>query len=1462
MPRLLPGGWASWASLGSAAFVTVLLVGARTSEAGATSEGPLSPTADVAASFWNRNPTSSTISQVLSDGSCQLSDASYISSSTGGASFLVRISPGATHNGKKVSSLDVAVCFRYGASPGAAFTPQARIDGTVIRGSPLTATSGECQETVQRITLPTAVTKSDNTIVDVGAVKSDADTKTVRICSIRVTINYEDEVPPPLPAITKSAADLDLSTPGHQSIDATRAYWDITIDNSAAGAIARQGIVVSDGNNDAVLESTTPAGACGSEPSQGPTWTCDVAAGATTVLRVSRPRSAVANPCTGGELTNVLASATLVDGTPLPIQQGTVDSPVAITVPPDTSACPLPTVRLVAHDPPVANGFASWDIAIEQPTGGVARAVSILPSTAVELVTPAPSGACTFDQGALACSVPATGTVSVTVRRSVSAENLDSGSLCNGGIISLHLASASLGDGTSLSITEGGPSAPVAYPVQDTSACGPVAVAKSLLPGGAAAVAEPDKVAWALSLANPATGLDGATIGFRDTDAAVVSGPVYSTGDGYCTGDITSAAGASCTLPAGVSVQWTVRPSSAVKQECAAHTFENVAGYRSRADDPWVELPGPSIVLAGDPALCTRVVEVCLVVEDNHDGVVEPDGGQFRFGNSGNGTTLTLEATEGTASCGDLVVPAPTASIFQFGAGTGDRPGSNGLAGRWSGDAPGYPRSFAGESSCDAASAAEAVPVGATVARVTFCNRPAPRTRSIVVAHHYFPPELPVTRPAIAFSSPHILPSCTAADASDGSSSTWTCLVPVDWSGQVNVLVPAGRVAGACAAGLQPAADYRSCSYRRAALMVRANFVEHGVPLDQGDIPPVGVDGSFVAPSPVAGGFGWGPVAVDPLVAHAVDIGFDSGRWRLSGEPSLEGDACAWHTPPAKGTAGVLVDLPPGGGCTVSFTLERLVVTVTIHQLYLGAPGDPPAFSVAVDGVADGAPWAESGSPAHTWHKAVVIASGGSSLAVTAAVPTGWAHVAAFRGECSIFNGSADPSADDTVAIEVSGVQPGEEVHICFVSVAVGSLLLVVNETRPSAAAEEWQFATTSPVVGNPALTTAPNPGPDPTVTTAVQTFARVPVGSYAIRQLGGSMACQAGATAADFQTTAAAKLDALPPDAGTTAVVGDADVPFDIGKGRVTYVRFDNAGCGTVLETGVIAVAVLNDLDGDGVRDPGEAGVAGWPIEVSGPDGAVELPTDSTGTVQFPVVAGGTYEVREGALPGWRATSPVQITVAAGLGETRHAVFFQQPRVAVSATLTEISLAHPAGSPGEGWEVLLAGCGEVRTAATGKAGNVTFEDLAPAVGCEYTVSPGARTGWSFVVSSKTAAPAGPGEMATLVFTAVKIEVCVACAPPAGDGRDGEESPAMVVLRVLPGSNLVTWPGGLTPVEQAFGEAHGVRAVYRWDSETGRWSKYFPGLPGYLSDLQDLVPGAAYWVISASGGVLQIPGAG
>jgi len=308
--------------------------------------------------------------------------------------------------------------------------------------------------------------------------------------------------PPPLPAVAKAAADLDFSTPGDQSLDATRAYWDVTIDNAAAGAIDRDGIVVTEGFADAVLESVTPAGSCGSLATTGP-WTCDVAAGGTTVLRVSRPRSALADACSGGTLPNFVASATLSDLTPLEVTAGNSTSPIDIPVPSDVSACPLPTVRLVARDPALASGYALWDIVIDQPeAGGIARTVTLSLAHEAGIEGQQPPASCAPAGAAFTCQAPTGDDVVLTVRRAVTEENLATGSLCNGGTIAENLAGAVLSDGTPLTITEGASGSPVLYPVQDTSACAPPSLSKTLVSAGEAVTTDPAAVAWQLTISN------------------------------------------------------------------------------------------------------------------------------------------------------------------------------------------------------------------------------------------------------------------------------------------------------------------------------------------------------------------------------------------------------------------------------------------------------------------------------------------------------------------------------------------------------------------------------------------------------------------------------------------------------------------------------------------------------------------------------------------------------------------------------------------------------------------------------------------------------------------------------------------------------------------------------------------------------------------------------------------------
>jgi hypothetical protein len=1451
------------AVLGLLAAVTILAIrGAPASSAATTAEGPLSPVETGYHTKWDRANYKSgwELYTGVGEPSCSTSDTSNLYSSTAGERFSVRLALDPSNNGKRISRVDVVLCYKTGATAGASFAPFVGIDGIDHDGQPLTATNSNCGEISQTVVLPTPPMKTGETVVEVGAVKSGADTKTVRICSIRATVYYESDdpppPPPPLPTVDKAAA-----TP---SLVADQAHWDITIDNSAANAVGRDGIAITDGFADAVLESVTPVGACAGASGALSPWTCDVAAGGTTVLRVSRPRSALANACSGGTLANYVDAAALSDGTPLQITTGDSASPIEIPVPPDLSACPLPTVRLVAHDPPVAGGYASWDIVIDQPpANAIARTVTLSLAHEAEIDGQQPQDSCAPDSGAITCQVPADGDVGLTVRRAVTEENLAAGSLCNGGIVAEYLAGATLSDGTALNITTGDVASPVSYGVQDTLACAAPSISKTLLPANAATVTDPAAVAWQLTVTNPPGGLDGATAWIRDADMAMVAGPTYSAGGDYCTGDVSSAEGAECDLPAGVSVSWTVAPTVGIERTCDTQPFENTAHYRLDSSGEWIALPGPGIELEGDNALCTRTIQVCLVVEDNADGASEPDGGEFRFGNSGNSETLLLDAVEGGSACGDMVVTAEPVSVFQYAAETGDRPGSNGLSGAWSGDATGFPKGFEGAAACESAAQTETVPLAESDNSATFCNRPLPRTKTITIVRHYFPPTTPVVRPVLTFSSPTVLPECSVTDSPDGGTTSWACLVPADWPGTVQQGAQDGWADGPCPGDLdvEPGAYSRSCTYRMGTVTVIATFLEHGVPLADQDIPLVTVDGLSIAPNEPAttAPTSWGPLSANPLLTHDIALLSDPARWQLSGVPELTGEGCNWDAEPSPGASTAAVEVPPGGDCVVAFSLERLVATVVVHQLYLNAPGDAPEVSIAVDGAPNATSWHTGGTPADRWEKTVGVAGAGSSVELTSAIPAGWARVAAFEGGCETFDGPVAPLPGGTATVTIEGVGPGDIVEVCFVSVAVGSVVLVVNETHATDGPEWWNFTTTSPALGAPALVTAANPLPGAGPATDQQSFALVPAGGYAINQAGGRTACLPGATALDFETRAAAKTGSPPTDDETSGVVGAGDLEFAVLKGQTTYIRFDNAGCGTVLETGVIAIEVVNDLDGDGVRDPDEEGVAGWPITVSGPDGDGNLVTDTQGMAHYTVVTGGTYLVRQGTVTGWLATALVELRVTAGLGETGHVTFFNQPRVAVSASMSEISLENPGAAPGDGWSFSLTGCGETRTLETQATGEVTFSGLPPAAGCEYTVAVAERPGWATIMPSKTASPTGPGQVSQLVFIGVRVDVCPDCAlPPAVTG--GEATPSVPVLAVLPGANLVAWPGGPAPVEEVFGNADGVVAVYLWDEAAGAWLKYFPGLPGYLSDLAMLEPGAAYWVIASNRSNIPVPG--
>src|SRR5574341_821364 len=78
--------------------------------------------------------------------------------------------------------------------------------------------------------------------------------------------------------------------------------------------------------------------------------------------------------------------------------------------------------------------------------------------------------------------------------------------------------------------------------------------------------------------------------------------------------------------------------------------------------------------------------------------------------------------------------------------------------------------------------------------------------------------------------------------------------------------------------------------------------------------------------------------------------------------------------------------------------------------------------------------------------------------------------------------------------------------------------------------------------------------------------------------------------------------------------------------------------------ELGTISGIKFEDLDGDGVQDPSEAGLPGWTIQLDlNNDGTVDATTttDAAGAYSFGNLSPGTHAVREVLQPGWVQTTP-----------------------------------------------------------------------------------------------------------------------------------------------------------------------------------------------------------------------------
>ena len=114
------------------------------------------------------------------------------------------------------------------------------------------------------------------------------------------------------------------------------------------------------------------------------------------------------------------------------------------------------------------------------------------------------------------------------------------------------------------------------------------------------------------------------------------------------------------------------------------------------------------------------------------------------------------------------------------------------------------------------------------------------------------------------------------------------------------------------------------------------------------------------------------------------------------------------------------------------------------------------------------------------------------------------------------------------------------------------------------------------------------------------------------------------------------------------TKVAGDARRRVDLSEDGASRTLAVGLTTGAASAPGVTAV-VFEDLDADGVRDTGEAGVAGWTVTLTG-SGTVPAGTTGTdGSTRFADVPAGTWSAGLAARTGWRATTVLPVPVSVG---------------------------------------------------------------------------------------------------------------------------------------------------------------------------------------------------------------------
>src|SRR5262249_6971802 len=178
----------------------------------------------------------------------------------------------------------------------------------------------------------------------------------------------------------------------------------------------------------------------------------------------------------------------------------------------------------------------------------------------------------------------------------------------------------------------------------------------------------------------------------------------------------------------------------------------------------------------------------------------------------------------------------------------------------------------------------------------------------------------------------------------------------------------------------------------------------------------------------------------------------------------------------------------------------------------------------------------------------------------------------------------------------------------------------------------------------------------------------------------------------------------------------------------------------------GTITGQVYHDLDGDGLRDTGEPGLAGWTLYLDANNNGIRDPgetavsTDASGKYSFTGLPNGSYVIREVLQTGWRRISPASGSYTVTLDAAQTVIgksFGNAIPTSISGVIyddLDDDRTRDTGEPGlANWRGYLApnnngnlDTGEV-SVLTDSTGHYTFANLLPG---QYYIRQVVQSGW------------------------------------------------------------------------------------------------------------------------------------